>query len=382
MTSKNFFSLKNVFIVFPIIFFLNEKIYMSINQASGTYNSYISIIMLVLIVIVGFLLDIRFTKVQILVSFIFLFLLMITFLLNKASLDETFRYLFDYLLFVIVSKINYINLSVLSKIIIMNGLYYVLTNQNLYFERTAGFFITSPPNFSIVILISMLVLLKELEYKQVNSGTKFLNLICIFVSLYMIYLSETRSVLILALIFNIFYFYKKYIKKHSYKIKFLFFSISILGIFPIYQIFNNILNSRLNGDASTETRFFLYRTVFDALVANPSKSLIGNGPGAAYDLISRTVNLQFPLHFDFLSIMYDLGIIGIVLLFISGRVYYKKTPLSVGLLILLANFHNLIFFPLGIIYISLFWNYLNSLKENKELGEAEFVESIKRIKAY
>ncbi|HFD1810943.1 TPA: hypothetical protein QFJ99_002483, partial [Enterococcus faecium] len=161
-----------------------------------------------------------------------------------------------------------------------------------------------------------------------------------------------------ALMYVVIVISKRLYNNRNFFLRFALISLLIISVPYFYQILTEILNQRDNGTESNSTRLFLYSNLVKNYFANPVGIVIGNGAGSAYNLVSGLVGMKFPVHFDFLAIAYDFGIFFFGLLAAFVKLIYRRLNIAIVGIIVVANFHNLLLFPLGLTYTFLIWSYL------------------------
>ncbi|HHA4366104.1 hypothetical protein ACA364_10690 [Enterococcus faecium] len=353
-----------IIVFLSIIFFLNERLYIHSGQVSGVYNVYISIYFFLLFLLGLFLFKIQFTTKELLLFTLLITGIGLNILYRNSVFSESIRYLLDISIIFFCSKIVLNSIVFLSKCIIINGFISQMIFQNGSFsERGSGFFVTSPTNFSVIICLSLILLVEH--YRHQDTREIFSIIPYTFLSFYLIYSSESRSVLMYALMYVVIVISKRLYNNRNFFLRFALISLLIISVPYFYQILTEILNQRDNGTESNSTRLFLYSNLVKNYFANPVGIVIGNGAGSAYNLVSGLVGMKFPVHFDFLAIAYDFGIFFFGLLAAFVKLIYRRLNIAIVGIIVVANFHNLLLFPLGLTYTFLIWSYLiHSENEN------------------
>lgn len=340
-----------------IIIFLCEKVYMAPGQPTGSYSSLSTLFFLFFLIIQSFLLNNLSKRLLIFFLIASAYILFLTLLLN-GDLSEAFRYISALVLFSLASEYRYAKLDVLMKYIIILGLIFtVIFNIE---GRQTGFFSTSPTLFSFVILISITLLCSK---NYINK----LNLFYSIVGLWLIILTQSRSTTFIAVLILYLGIYNFLLKKYGKRIGKLLLIVSLLIIIVSVFISMDYVKAILfrdDGTQSTITRFFFYKYIFSQYLENSSYFLWGNGPGSSYTIISSLVGTKIPVHFDILVILYDLGIIGFVSILVIPFMLVKKFPMEGILLLMVGNLHNLIYFPVGIILVSMVSAVISHSKRN------------------
>ena len=349
--------LYQIIVFLSIIFFLNERLYIHSGQVSGVYNVYISIYFFLLFLLGLFLFKIQFTTKELLLFTLLITGIGLNILYRNSVFSESIRYLLDISIIFFCSKIVLNSIVFLSKCIIINGFISQMIFQNGSFsERGSGFFVTSPTNFSVIICLSLILLVEHYRHQDIREIFSIIPYT--FLSFYLIYSSESRSVLMYALMYVVIVISKRLYNNRNFFLRFALISLLIISVPYFYQILTEILNQRDNGTESNSTRLFLYSNLVKNYFANPVGIVIGNGAGSAYNLVSGLVGKKFPVHFDFLAIAYDLGIFFFGLLAAFVKLIYRRLNIAIVGIIVVANFHNLLLFPLGLTYTFLIWSYL------------------------
>ena len=184
----------------------------------------------------------------------------------------------------------------------------------------------------------------------------------------LIYLSQTRSVLLILIVSFAIFLFRNYINKRLRKTSILLI-ISLLLILPIASIFSEsfkFLNRYESSeiDYSTYSRLFYYNNQIDAL-SNTSLSdfLFGNGVdenskvGTSYNTF---VNIS--QHNDFFVLLYDYGaIFSLVFLYILVRKVNSSYSLALLLIYLTSFYHNMIYdyWLITLFYLSSLYYFKN-----------------------
>ncbi|WP_430748885.1 O-antigen ligase family protein [Candidatus Enterococcus moelleringii] len=350
------------FIVFLIfLFLLNERLYLSYGEHSGIYNSYVSMIIVLALLLGCFFCKTVFSLQEIILFILIVSLITLNGVVKNGYIEETARYLINLSIIFLSSKFHFSSLPTLAKIIIIDGLVcHYLFPTSFIGERATGFFLTTPTNFSLIILISIVIIIESM--KHTNQSFESVLFFCL-VSLYLIYASETRSVLLFFVLYLFYKLVRQAYRSESKGLRILVIALFLLIIPFSYSFVLQLVNQRTDGYASTSTRLLLYEAILTNLRNHPVSWFFGNGTGTAYNLTISMIGIKFPPHFDFLAILHDLGIVMIIGgTFFFKRIYNHLYLVVIGLVIL-ANFHNLIFFPIGLTYICMLWSYLDYLND-------------------
>lgn len=189
----------------------------------------------------------------------------------------------------------------------------------------------------------------------------------ISLSFYLIYLTESRSTLVIAVLMVFILIFLKL--KKIIKSKILFFTLLIISVFlfsymSLYAI-NNI-TLRESGDDSTQTREKYLNSAIETLKDDPEKFLIGGGSGTSYEIVSNVAGIKTPTHFDPLTIFVDYGLFGLLVLLLMPLIFFKKTWFWGGwILLFIGSIHNLLYFPVGLIMVCIISKEIKLNGDNK-----------------
>lgn len=334
--------------IFLIIccFFMIERIYMPTTVTSGTYNNYLSIILaifsfgLLLVKNRGAVLDRKSTLIFIVFT---LFLLGQAFLLQANSL-ELVRYESDAILIFLGYQIHFRYVDILFKFEFLMGAIYGILLPNYYDNRITGFLTTSPTNFSLLILIG-------LAYFLFKENIEIIDWLFILLGYYLIYLTYSRSILLVGLILFAYRLLNYELKKYK-QFKFVVFTlVTLVSIIAVYKVLPYLLTIRSDGGDSTRTRTYLIVSLFGNLRENIKYIFFGFGGGASYQFIQNLLGTKLPPHFDILVLLYDLGIVGSGLFFLIIKDCLGEKWKICLIILITGAFHNLLFFPYGLLMI-------------------------------
>lgn len=162
-------------------------------------------------------------------------------------------------------------------------------------------------NISATVFGLSQIVICELNNKKKNAYLYFNFIIFVFMALF----SGTRSLLFF-LPYWLIQFYTHINKKIFY------FGCIAIGLIVVKSIVDVFTMFRLEEDGSFLTRSFLYRTMIDGIMDN--KMIIPHGSNSA-NLLSKfiTSNDDYAAHNDFLLLLYDWGIIFIILMVYSYK---------------------------------------------------------------
>lgn len=341
------------------LLFCTCELFYNRSGISGKYSIYVSLALCISL----FILDILKNKGIIKINIWYIFAV-IPLLLYKFN-TESIRYSLFFLIVLFTSNYKIKNLGSFFKILIIIAFVFSLYQMFTGTIRISGFMI-SPTIFSCTLCIAILYLLFEKKYNVIN-------LLFSILALFLIYMSESSSTFVFGLALFI---YKTFInlfinrkkdgqenKKRLFLKSFLFLSVTILLFFMITHL-NEVLSiiSRSNRGDSTNTRLTYYFVFIKQLVSNPLMILIGKGAGYTQQYIHGITTIMathYPLHQDFLMLICEYGLIGMVYIY---NIYIKKLKMNwlIWLLIILCSFHNLILTSTTMCLIILVNNSLNS----------------------
>lgn len=250
--------------------------------------------------------------------------------------------------------------------IISKHLYYFFFLVSIFYVFTSDFsnrfsgFSSSSTTFSIYILsfFIMFIFTNKPKYIYVH----------FFLTFSLIYLSQTRSVLLILIVSFGVFLCKNYINKHLRKTSFLLI-ISLLLTLPIASFFSNgfsFLNRYESNerDDSTYSRLFYYGNQIDALSKTTlSDFLYGHGVDENSKVgISHNTFNNISQHNDFFVLIYDYGaIFSLVFLYIILNKVKSSFSLVMLLIYLTSFYHNMIYdyWLITLFYLSSFYNLKN-----------------------
>lgn len=344
-----------------MLFLLNEHLY-SVEQVTGTSNAFVIMILL----IVGFLYQlVNSQKVRLDFIYIPTFIVLVFYVYIAGGRNHLAIFYAVEILFIFVFKdVSISTAKFLFSMTIIMGLMYTifqyLTNVD---SRVTGFLLSSPTIFSYLVLIATVYFI----FQEKN----ILSYLLIFLGLGQIYLTSSRSTLLLGIVFFI---YKKVLqpffqvqRTKSSKI-IVIFSV-LLALVLIYFLKDTVI-IRENGHESTETRRIMIVYFIKYILVNPSTLLFGAGAGFTNEAIPAILSMRnvtsYPLHQDLLTVLVEFGTIGCLFLSIF-MLYKKKLNWLVVSLFLVGTFHNIILSPISIAMLIILDN---SLVEEKSYIES------------
>lgn len=233
-------------------------------------------------------------------------------------------------------------------------------------ERWSGFLNNSAPVFSLIMIISMAYLLFHPKAKHVD-------ILLSLVALFLIFMTETRITLLVALVLVVARFFSEtskrvaaYFARHKFMLVIVL-TIIFIFVFSNYELLLSII-SRSNGDASSATRIGLMQGVCSQWLQNGGTFFFGNKGGFAMQyvaLLDPTVSGNMPVHQDILMLLCDYGIIGFGLFCFAFSSFAAKWPWYALLILAMATFHNV--FTAGVAFLLLILSF-NSLANAIEEG--------------
>ena len=321
---------------------------MPVGTVTGSYNKYITILAFLLMFLYYLLLDKSQLSFRSILYFWTTFLgISISQLFLQGDMQEVFRYISLIMISILAGQSKMFDLSFFCRIIIVISFIFSVLNMIEGLDRFPGFLMSSPTLFSYCVLIALTYL--------VFTPKKIIDYLLIFIGVWMIYKTDSRSTLFVLMLFVLIYFLSK-MPKNKYLLFFKFL-LSIVVIFFLFFIAKGIWDGsiiiREDSFDSTMTRLKFIYTGIDYLNSNPIHYIIGFGPGASYDLISQLSGTHIPLHFDLLSILIDFGILGLLMMILFPLFISKNWSWQGWVLLLLGNIHNLLLFPIGLVLVIL-----------------------------
>ena len=294
---------------------------------------------------------------------------------NKGLIMSSCIFMFPVILFSLINKCSYLHLSLdiisfifiyssvynikymslddivckrLFKIILILILFSILGIFSGHFRSTiegsnrySGFF-SSSGNTSACIFCILGIIAWELQKKYyIFKNRKIVLWYLIVTYLIYVYQSETRS-LLFALPYWLYQCTQVFSKK------FLLVLVLLILFFTSKSLLDNLSEkTRMEEDASYNTRMYLYLLIIDGIKEN--WYLIPHGSHTAWDLVRLDVEAEdMSTHNDFLRYIYDWGISFYLLLYFMWKSIYKNVSVNLNVLLVLlfaSSFalHNVLF---------------------------------------
>ncbi|WP_449403063.1 O-antigen ligase family protein [Exiguobacterium artemiae] len=335
---------KNYLLLFLLLIPLIEPLYMTLETPSGSKNNMVSVYLTLILILMTYSeFKVNLTN-KVLVLYGVVFSLFLHYFIWGGDVAELFRYVSLVILIYLISFIPKLySLKLLFYGITLIGLYYSISQKNIGIERVTGFLNTSPTLFSYIMLLILVYLL------FFNFSKKDIPII--FLVLYLIYLTESRSTLAIGALFigiSLFIKIKSIIKN-----KLIIFFIILCSIFLVTYIgkyINDNVTLRESGGDSTATRQKYIDSALNSIENDPIKFLIGGGAGQSYEIVSNLAGIKTPTHFDPLTVFVDYGIFGVIFLMCVPLLFFRGNWFWGGwILLFLGAIHNLLYFPLGLV---------------------------------
>ena len=276
-----------------------------------------------------------------------------------AHSTEGIRYFLLIIALFTWAKFKYTSILLLARILVWFGLVTSVTQIKNGLIRIEGFAHNSPPQFSCYMLICFVYLViyyyNKAFVEKVNRSElikcRFI-LIEIAISIFLIFLSGTRSTLLFAVAIGMFFVLCAFVQKSGFKQKKLFFfMIIIVAAILVLLLSNSVLDlyySKLARNAtlisdSNRTRAALLGEVFGEIKRNPIMIIIGKGGGYVEQLLKSRYGITeyLPVHQDFVLILAEYGIVGLIALYC---VLLKKHKAAFVFLMMFipCSFHNIV----------------------------------------
>lgn len=337
-------------LILQIVLFiiLLEKIYTPKGIATGSYNNITIPILVITIIIYSLLTNNKYFLYKILLLISTIVLLIISFIIFDSPIKELVRYILIMIILFFIRDIKPFNLNKFFKLVIVVGSIYTIVDIVKGIPRSTGFLSTSPTLYSLIILISS-------TYLIYSSQNIVKDNIYSSIGVLLIYSTGSRSTLILILLFYLIKISQGIFNKRGVINKFIFLIVLIISSIIAINILRNIWDGsiRMDANSSNLTRVFFIKNILIYMSNTPYSYITGMGAGFSYKFISLLTGINAPLHQDILTILCDYGVVGIliVIIFFTNGKYKWMWPGWVILFV--GTFHNIIFFPISIILISL-----------------------------
>lgn len=203
-------------------------------------------------------------------------------------------------------------------------------------------------------------------------------------------ISAKRSAILICILIAIVYIWFNYIKnKKSHAI--IRIAIPIIFIVCIYFFISNVMSSRSEyvfsrfssiSEDKGSGRDIVWRNVLDTYSKSPVlEKIIGHGHNSAI-IVNRGHNIDLSAHNDFLEVLFDYGIIGLILylllhIYLIKRLFFLKRNKSELFLPYLASYitmfimsmvSHLILYPTYFTFLATFWGAVEGQLYKKRFG--------------
>lgn len=231
------------------------------------------------------------------------------------------------------------------KMIVIFGVIFSLAQIITGEDRITGFADGSPTQFAC-ILLSCIVFILVFVF---NGGEKK-ELFYVAISIALIFLTGTRTLLIGAILAFGYYFLCDSIQNSKFKNKKYLFYILILVATVIVAIVSSglmdVVSSKMGRteqqmEYSNSTRLYLIQVVLKEYIKNPIKIIFGYGSGYVEIILRKIIGFReyLPVHQDFILILTEFGILGIVVLYIFFLRKHRAKWIFL-FMFLICSFHN------------------------------------------
>lgn len=223
--------------------------------------------------------------------------------------------------------------------------------------RVYGFFASSAPQMACTFIVCEAYLLVDMA----NNGIKKEKMILVIFSLISMFLTGTRSALLMGFALFSVYFVIIYLNNSKISAKRTLFIVILTIMVVTFLINSNQLYSLLENkigrndmQASSNTRFGLYIVLWHDFTENARSLLIGRGGGYVEQRLMAYLgkNFYFPGHQDYLLILCEYGVIGLVTVF-STFLKHHSAWLFFIIVFTLTSFHNAVLTPTTMLLLSL-----------------------------
>lgn len=312
--------------------FLTERIYNRTGLA-GTYNVYVSLILILIGIFVCTITKVNFTKHDL--SRVMLTFFFIVWGASKYSVI----YGTIFFLVTVWDKLRFRDLSNFFRCLIAVGFFCDLIFNSE--GRSTGFLFSAP-----IYAYYLCIAITYLMFQKKDGLASRLDYLFIGIGVAQIWATRTRLFMlfsVVATVFKIFQAATERLVDNELLKKILSTALIILIIFLAYNFIDQfeVIFGREGDYYSNLTRTAIYRTILPAIFESPRTFLIGHGGGFAMNTIASASSYQgnLPVHQDILMYLADYGLIGtiaIAVLFFKGN----KWNCCMWLLLILGTFHN------------------------------------------
>ena len=223
--------------------------------------------------------------------------------------------------------------------------------------RVYGFFASSAPQMACTLIVCEAYLLVDMA----NNGVEKKKMTLVVGSLISIFLTGTRSALLMGFALFLVYFVIIYLIHSNISGKKTL-SILILVIMVIAFLINSnqlffLLENKIGRNdmqASSNTRIGLYTVLWHDFTENARSFLVGRGGGYVEQRLMGYLgkNFYFPGHQDYLLILCEYGTIGLIAVF-STFLKCHSAWLFFIIVFTLTSFHNAVLTPTTMLLLSL-----------------------------
>lgn len=329
-----------IFVFSSSFFFINERNF----KKSG----FIHLVLIVLVIIRIIYSEVDLFRLSFVLCF-FLLPILIQILYAPLSYRSSIKKLFKYLYFLQLY---------------LSFFYLLFFDFN---ERFVGY-TNSATTYSIYLLIFLTGYLFTKNNKNKYTYIHFIP------SFFLIFLSQTRSALLILIIIFIIYYFRNFVVKHLRLMSFILIT-GVLLFLPLSSLFSDgfkILNryEEYENDQSTMSRLYYFNNQINSLSKFSYRDyFFGKGVDSNKKVYTYTVSYnQIDQHNDFFLLLYDYGIIITFLFMYCLIIKINSTFSFVFLLIYLTSFyHNMLydFWLISLLYISSLFSH-----ESKDLNYA------------
>ena len=312
---------------------------------------------------------------------LYFLLLVICSLINFASARYSLPIFFTiYALFLTVFIDNLNDKSISFKLlayyyVLMIGLSVPMIFLKAGYTEAGRFigFIGSPTIYSGFIASFFIVV----SYRYKMWTFKFLTFFLI--TLYLVYLSKTRLLLILVIIYPMLRLLALKRAWISRKLIFLLFYVSTLLIYPLYSFITNLFPSLVTlrygkkEDSSFGLRNYLFEELKDVLLdGNVTEVFFGRGNEFSRNYVEKLMGFDLMPHNDYLRLLIDWGIIGFLIFSFALYKMATKNDLSLylSLVYMLLFYSNTIFNLFLISLLLIFYHNTNNQTWNINFEKA------------